>query len=1117
MRHGLALGVCLFLGACLTSYDFGQPQLGGSSAVLTTSNVPLNGAAFTVLSVALKKDDGTPLPGIPVDVSAENCNVTQALPQTDANGTVSAVIASAFAGQHPVTIAVQQGTFAGALPHALSINFYVPSAVGNGTNVAPGTLLNAEVWARDSDGHVRVNYTGVVHFVSSDSKAALPPPYTMSPNDAGYAVVPDAIAFHTSGTQTVSAVDASGATLSTQTFNVSAGNAAMFEVSLGSPTLVVSHPATLKISAHDKDGNLAPTYTGTVLLTTTDTAAALPTSVVFGMADAGVRTLVGNVTFNTPGAQTLYAQDANVVSLQSPPVTTQIITGPATSLTVSTSLSCVAGQTELLVVRAVDASGHTATTFTGAVTITTSDLSADIPAQATFTLGNAGVLQVPFSFHNSGNQNVSVAAGPLQASVQGIFVSPGKAARFVLSGSAFAMLAGSPLNVSLLALDRYGNVDTGYSGVVALQSTDPQAALPTGSLIQQGEGEISVTLKSAGVQAITIADQATPSINGTLSGLFVSPTTPSHLRIDGLPSTATSGTATALRVSARDPFDNINTAYTGVVHFLADANTTAPPDAALLPANQGNVTLSAPITLSGTGLHWLSASDSGVPALSSGRTYVTVTPATAASLTATGFPVSVVTEQNVLVTVTVYDASSNVATGYTGTVHLSSSDANANLPADYQFTAADAGTHVFNVALNTVGTQWLRIADAAHASLSFTQTNITVLPTCHAYGQSLVGSGITGDSYGLFAQAPALALDHNNSPLVAWSDGSQTTVGTAVYLRQFENGNWVGIGNAGDGNGLAGLDRSNVPWGGSIQVGSGNQIWVAWTSATFGLLSAQIRVAGFDGNAWTQPATSPNGLAQFATSQVVATVGAALTRQELPVVVYAAPSGVNALFYDGNAWQGYGGTSIVVGNSNVLDAYLVLDGNDAPYVAWIDNNAGRLLHVVHWSGTAWTPIALEAGVLAFGSPVLGRVASMAMGVSGTLYLAYSDSQSPSEVRLLTYNEGVWADLGGSSTSTGLSNTPAGSSYSPSVALDSQEHPVVTWTDTTSGSTDIYMRRWNGATWVEENSSAHGRGITPTTGFNYSAQLAIDANGIPVIAWNYQSPNGASAIYVCRWY
>jgi hypothetical protein len=53
------------------------------------------------------------------------------------------------------------------------------------------------------------------------------------------------------------------------------------------------------------------------------------------------------------------------------------------------------------------------------------------------------------------------------------------------------------------------------------------------------------------------------------------------------------------------------------------------------------------------------------------------------------------------------DAQGNIATGYTGTVHFTSSDAQAALPANYTFLVGDAGVHSFasGVTLKTAGSQ----------------------------------------------------------------------------------------------------------------------------------------------------------------------------------------------------------------------------------------------------------------------------------------------------------------------------------------------------------------------------------------------------------------------------
>jgi hypothetical protein len=58
-------------------------------------------------------------------------------------------------------------------------------------------------------------------------------------------------------------------------------------------------------------------------------------------------------------------------------------------------------------------------------------------------------------------------------------------------------------------------------------------------------------------------------------------------------------------------------------------------------------------------------------------------------------------------------------TGYTGTVHFTSSDPQAVLPADYTFTAADQGSHTFSgVKLRTKGLQTITAIDLLFASIS---------------------------------------------------------------------------------------------------------------------------------------------------------------------------------------------------------------------------------------------------------------------------------------------------------------------------------------------------------------------------------------------------------------
>jgi hypothetical protein len=100
----------------------------------------------------------------------------------------------------------------------------------------------------------------------------------------------------------------------------------------------------------------------------------------------------------------------------------------------------------------------------------------------------------------------------------------------------------------------------------------------------------------------------------------------------------------------------------------------------------------------------------------------------AASLVVSGFPSTVTAGGGGTFTVTARNADGSTDTSYSGTVHFTSSDPQAVLPADYTFTAADQGVHTFSATLKTAGTQSITATDTTTSSLTGTEGGITVNP-----------------------------------------------------------------------------------------------------------------------------------------------------------------------------------------------------------------------------------------------------------------------------------------------------------------------------------------------------------------------------------------------------
>ena len=156
----------------------------------------------------------------------------------------------------------------------------------------------------------------------------------------------------------------------------------------------------------------------------------------------------------------------------------------------------------------------------------------------------------------------------------------------------------------------------------------------------------------------------------------------------------------------------------------------------------------------------------------------TVNPGAAASFVVSGFTNPVTAGTAGSVTVTAEDAYGNVATGYTGTVAITSSDAQAVLPSNYQFTANDAGVHVFSVTLKTAGSQSITATDTVTSSITGSQTGITVnagaLASVSVSGPSSViaGGTATFTATGFDAEGNSLGVQTASWSITGGAAGS---------------------------------------------------------------------------------------------------------------------------------------------------------------------------------------------------------------------------------------------------------------------------------------------------------------------------------------------------------
>src|SRR5207244_4520054 len=109
----------------------------------------------------------------------------------------------------------------------------------------------------------------------------------------------------------------------------------------------------------------------------------------------------------------------------------------------------------------------------------------------------------------------------------------------------------------------------------------------------------------------------------------------------------------------------------------------------------------------------ITASDAGNGSIG-GTATVAVSAAAATHFVVTA-PASAIAGTGFSITVAALDSFGNTVTGYTGTVHFTSSDGQASLPANSTLTN---GTRSFSVTLKTAGTQTITASDTGNGSIT---------------------------------------------------------------------------------------------------------------------------------------------------------------------------------------------------------------------------------------------------------------------------------------------------------------------------------------------------------------------------------------------------------------
>ncbi|MFC2091268.1 hypothetical protein ACFLTD_00665, partial [Elusimicrobiota bacterium] len=645
------------------------------------------------------------------------------------------------------------------------------------TNPVAGVQYDMTVtaWNNDLDNKAS-GYTGKIKFISPSgiNFSMSPASYTFIVSDSGektfQASISSGPVFKTpagAGTFKIYDDTSYAAEISTTVnINVLPGAIDHFEVTSDGvaafPVYVTAGDIEdIHVKAIDIYGNLKTNYLDTIQFTWgthEDTNALYPDNYTFVSGDSGQHLFSSTVTFKTAnigaGNPSNNGWDFRVEQVGDPTKYGQInniVVEPAVrdnfAVVMATGPHTAGSGPYTVTVEAQDTYGNRCSagtyvynkTFTKTVSFTSSDAQAELPTDYKFTTGSGGdngyhQFTTTVTLKTSGTHWVRATDNDVITGQQtGIEVTPGSAVTLSVSLSTTVLRSGNSYDMTVEALDTYGNRDYNYetlqAGAGGLEFTTDVTnySFELGDVldfessyngIHTYAGHVTLNYP-AGTGHWARATDLDSSITGQQSGIelisayansidvYVKNLTNKDASVE-----VTVGTQENFKIVATDIYGNISSVYKGTVSFSSSDGLAViiPSQYNFLPSDAGvrSFTGANGVEFRTAGNHSFTATDLSTPTITGtkGAAQITVKPWDLDHFDISGVPDIMATGQQSGFTVEAKDQYNNRKTNYSGTVYFDSDASDYTfMPSNYKFTTSgaspDNGIHSFSLTAST--------------------------------------------------------------------------------------------------------------------------------------------------------------------------------------------------------------------------------------------------------------------------------------------------------------------------------------------------------------------------------------------------------------------------------
>ncbi len=329
-------------------------------------------------------------------------------------------------------------------------------------------------------------------------------------------------------------------------------------------------------------------------------------------------------------------------------------------------------------------------------------------------------------------------------------------------------------------------------------------------------------------------------------------------------------------------------------------------------------------------------------------------------------------------------------------------------------------------------------------------------------------------------------------PHVAWRE-TTGILGGLVFVKRFDGTSWVPVGGPLNFDPTKGASVPKLASVGGVPYAT----WEEASATTF-----QIRVARFNGTSWEAVGSSLNfDTARAGTEPSIASVGG------VPYVAWGESTmtlnqeQVHVRRFNGSTWDLVGAPLNVDTTKQAL-APRIADIGGVPYVTWFEGSSGQQkVYVRRLNGANWDLVG--TGSLNVDAAKNAARPSIA-AIGGVPYVAWRETDTFDQVRVKRFDGANWVAVGDV-----LNVDPNRNAlFTPGIAAVGGV-PYVTWSEAGTPTTQVRVKRFDGANWVSVGGAAN----PDPTRAAFAPSIAVVA-GFPYVAWS-DTAGGDGKIRVAR--